>query len=102
MLKEEAGEAGLDGYSNHSEGLSLPFRHRRDRPEWRAKQLKCPLAHFLYFVLTRFLYCLFGHNSRLSKYLAIDNPFANSCNSLGLVRVIRVERIGEVTFVSCT
>ena len=62
IIDEEVGEVGLDGYSKHSQELSLPFRHRRDRPEWRAKQLKCPLAHFLHFVLTRFLYCLFWHN----------------------------------------
>ena len=54
MLKEEVGEVGLDGYSRYSEGLSLPFRHRWDRLEWRAKQLKCPLAHFLHMLTIYF------------------------------------------------
>ena len=58
MLKEEVSEVGLDGYSRYSEGLSLPFRHRWDRLEWREKQLKCPLAYFLHFMLTRFLQVL--------------------------------------------
>ena len=50
IVNDVEGEVELDGYRKNSGGLSLLFRHRWDRPEWRAKQLKCRLAHFLHFV----------------------------------------------------
>ena len=64
IISNIEGKVELDCYRKHSRGLSLLFRHHWGHLEWRAKQLKWPLAHFLHFVLTRLLHFLFGHNSR--------------------------------------